>query len=138
MTNSRVKIWLRRILILLAFVFAFILVLLYLAPGIALLGANHWYQKQGEGYSLTAKDWTFAPFRTELEFTGLVLEHPGSGSCAIVLFHSFLLYYESKAELEQSKASSSPVGEANLGPCRCQANPHPLVSPAFQNPMCED
>ncbi|MAS25266.1 MAG: hypothetical protein CMI03_20330 [Oceanospirillaceae bacterium] len=80
MTNSRVKIWLRRILILLAFVFAFILVLLYLAPGIALLGANHWYQKQGEGYSLTAKDWTFAPFRTELEFTGLVLEHPGSGS----------------------------------------------------------
>ena len=80
MTNSRVKIWLRRILILQAFVFAFILVLLYLAPGIALLGANHWYQKQGEGYSLTAKDWTFAPFRTELEFTGLVLEHPGSGS----------------------------------------------------------
>src|SRR5690554_632708 len=55
------------------------LVALYLAPGIALSYVSGWYEEQGEGYSLTVKDWQFSPFTTHFTLTGVTLTHPEIG-----------------------------------------------------------
>lgn len=55
------------------------LVALYLAPGIALSYVSDWYEEQGEGYTLTVKDWKFSPFTTHLTLTGVTLNHPEVG-----------------------------------------------------------
>src|SRR5690554_6419734 len=55
------------------------LVVLYLAPGIALSYVSDWYEEQGEGYTLTVKDWKFSPFTTHLTLTGVTLNHPEVG-----------------------------------------------------------
>lgn len=57
-----------------------LLVALYLAPGIALSFAANWYEEQGEGYQLEAKDWQFAPFATQLRLSGVTLVHPNVGA----------------------------------------------------------
>ncbi|MFY9179076.1 MAG: DUF748 domain-containing protein [Venatoribacter sp.] len=56
-----------------------LLAALFCAPGIGLYFAADWYAKQGEGYQLTAHDWHFSPFKTELILEGVVLHHPQKG-----------------------------------------------------------
>ncbi len=73
------KLWLWLALVL-AVLFALLLVLLYSLPGLGLLAASRWYAQQGEGYALSAQNWQFAPFKTRLELTGVELQHPGVGS----------------------------------------------------------
>ncbi|MAD44129.1 MAG: hypothetical protein CMI02_18315 [Oceanospirillaceae bacterium] len=83
--NKTLTTWLRRFSIFLACLLALILVLLYLAPAVAIFAADRWYQKQGEGYQLLVEDWQFSPFKTYLRLDGVRLEHPqqGTGSTEI-------------------------------------------------------
>ena len=83
-TLLRKKLWLWLALVL-AVLFALLLVLLHSLPGLGLLAASRWYAQQGEGYALSAQSWQFSPFKTRLELTGVELQHPWrwGGSYAI-------------------------------------------------------
>jgi len=62
--------------LILLLLFVLLVALLYSAPFFAVKAGQHWYEAQGEGYQLRVADWQFAPFRTDLTFTGVELKHP--------------------------------------------------------------
>lgn len=90
-TLLRKKLWLWLALVL-AVLFALLLVLLHSLPGLGLLAASRWYAQQGEGYALSAQSWQFSPFKTRLELTGVELQHPGVGADRTQLNRLFLQF----------------------------------------------
>lgn len=77
---GRLRRWVLGIVGSIVLIAALLLLLLYMAPAIAIKVASKWYAQQGDGYSISVESWRFRPFETTLELHGLELKHPKRGN----------------------------------------------------------
>ncbi|WP_430462239.1 DUF748 domain-containing protein [Thalassolituus sp. LLYu03] len=94
------KRFLRHFLIAVLFVVTLLLVGIQLAPALGLKLADRWYAQQGEGFSLTAGDWSFSPFKLQFRLHDLTLTHPGVANGQTTL-KTLALNLDVKALLQQ-------------------------------------